>query len=76
MKPPKLTRLALDDIGSGIVIAITAIFALIIGVYLVIVLAPSVGQLSGGFVEDLFVLGTVGMVFAVVVAYVLGRGNN
>jgi hypothetical protein len=65
-----------NDFGSAIVIVITAIFALIIGVYLVIVLAPSVGQISGGLVEDLFTLGTIIVILAVVIAYVLGRGSS
>ena len=58
------------------VTAIFAIFALAIGVYLVIALAPSIGQLSGGLVEELFDVGTLVMIFAVVIAYMLGRGGS
>jgi len=63
------------NIGNVIVVVVTAVFALAIGVFLVIALAPSIGELSGGLVEDLFVIGTVVMILALVIAYVLGRGG-
>ena len=68
-----------NDAGGVVVMVVTiifAVFALAIGIYLVAALAPSIGQISGGLVETLFVVGTLVMIFAIVIAYVLGRGGS
>ena len=65
--------MALRDIGNVFAVMLTAVFALAVGFFLIITLAPSVGQTSGLLVEALFVFGSLGMIVAVVFAYVLGR---
>ncbi len=62
-----------DDIGGLVVGVIVGIFGLFIAIFLVVALAPVIGQLGGGWYEALFVLLGLLMAFGVVFAAVLGR---
>jgi len=63
------------DIGAIIIAVIGVIFALFIGVFLVIALAPSIGQIGGSLDEVLFIVLGLFMVIGVIVAYAIGSSR-